>query len=84
MEITFFRHLEVLKEFYDNPHPCGVATNNKSTLMVSIVLSSWDLDRQQRLFKFTMKSNVFQAMEKMVALAIDKVQPQIVNPLNHL
>jgi hypothetical protein len=37
--------------------------------MVSIVLSSWDLDAQQKHFKFTMKSNVFQAMEKMLALA---------------
>lgn len=74
----------MLKEFYNNPRPCGVARNNKSTLMVSIILSSWYLDAQQKLFKFTMKSNVFQAMAKMVALAVDKVQPQIVNPLNHL
>ncbi len=49
-----------------------------------IILSSWDLDAQQKLFKFTMKSNIFQAMANMVALAIDKVQPQIVNPLTHL
>jgi hypothetical protein len=74
----------MLKEFYDNPCPCGAARNNKSTLMVVIILSSWDLDAQQKLFKFTMKSNVFQAMAKMVALAVDKVQPQIVNPLSHL
>jgi hypothetical protein len=74
----------VLKFFYNNPCPCGVATNNKSTIMVSIVLSSWDLDAQQRLFKFTMKSNIFQIMAKMVALAIDTVQPQIFDPLTHV
>jgi hypothetical protein len=31
-----------------------------------------------------MKLNVFQAMANMVALAVDKVQPQIVNPLTNL
>jgi hypothetical protein len=47
-----------VERFYGHPCPCGVATINKSTLMVSIVLLGWDLNAQQGLFKLTMKSNI--------------------------
>jgi hypothetical protein len=52
--------------------------------VVLAVLSGWDLDAQQRLFKLTMKSNASQAMAKVMALVANKVNPQIVNPLTHL
>jgi len=48
----------VLKKKFNCPCPCGVATNNKSTLMVHVVLLGWDLDAQQGLFKLTMKLNI--------------------------
>jgi len=44
---NFLQHLEVLKVFYKCPCPCGIATNDKSTLVVPIVLLGWDLDAQQ-------------------------------------
>jgi hypothetical protein len=31
VDIIVFHLLEVLKEFYDNPHPCGDVTNDKLT-----------------------------------------------------
>ncbi len=79
MDIIFPWHLELLKEFYGSPHPCGVTTNpslsnGKSIPMVPIVFSSWDLDAQQGLFKFTMKSNAIQAMVKVVEVVTNKVQ----------
>ncbi len=49
--------------------------------MVPAILSSWDLDAQQGLFKLTMESNATQAMVEIVALAFDKVNPPIINPL---
>jgi hypothetical protein len=61
-----------------------IQTNGKFALVVLAILSSWDLDAQQRLFKLTMKSNAFQAMAKVVALVANKVNPQIVNPLTCL
>jgi len=73
VDIIFPWHLELLKEFDGSPRPCGVATNGKSILVVFFVISSWDLDAQQGLFKFTMKSNATKTMEKVVALATDKV-----------
>jgi hypothetical protein len=36
--------------------------------MVLAILSCWDLDVQQGLFKLTMKSNIVQAMVEVVAL----------------
>ncbi len=73
MDIIFPWNLELLKEFDGSPQPCGVTTNGKSIPMVFFVISSWDLDAQQGLFKFTMKSNATKAMEKVVAMATDKV-----------
>jgi hypothetical protein len=86
VDIFFPWHLELLKEFYGSPCPCGVATNpslsnGTSIPLVPIVLSGWDLDAQQGLFKFTMKSNAIQAMVKVVVVVTNKVQLQIVNPL---
>jgi len=40
-----------------------------------LVISSWDLDAQQGLFKLTMKSNAYQMMAEVVVLVVDKVNP---------
>ncbi len=45
------------------------------------ILSSWGLDAQQGLFKLTTKFNAAQAMAKVVAIASNKVNPTIINPL---
>lgn len=82
--MIFPKHLEVLKEFYGNPHACGVAIGDKSQSMVLTIIFEWDLDAKKRLFNLTMKSNVAQAMAKISTLVIDKVNPQIVNPFTHL
>jgi hypothetical protein len=52
--------------------------------MAPTILSGWDLDAQQGLFKLTMKSNATQAMVEIVTLAFDKVSPTIINPLTHM
>jgi hypothetical protein len=70
----------VLKKFYYSPHPCGQPKDEKFVLMVPTILSNWDLNVQQGLFKLTMKSNATQAMAKIVALAFNKVNPTIINP----
>ncbi len=71
-------------DFYCSECTYKVQTNCKFASMVLVVLSSWDLDAEQRLFKLTMKSNDSQAMAKVVALVANKVNSQIVNPLNCL
>jgi hypothetical protein len=48
--------------------------------MVLAILSSWDLNAQQSMFKLTMKSNDAQAMAEIVALTFNKVNPTIINP----
>jgi hypothetical protein len=48
--------------------------------MVPTIISKWDLDVQQGLFKLTMKPNVAQAMVEVSTLLI----PLIVNPLTQL
>ncbi len=52
--------------------------------MVPTILWGWDLDVQQGLFKLTMKSNVAQAMVEVMALASNKVNPTIINPLTRM
>ncbi len=42
------------------------------------------MDVQQGLFKLTMKSNVAQAMAEVMALASNKVNPTIINPLTRM
>jgi hypothetical protein len=59
---------------------CGVVVDGKLAMMVLVVLLAWNLDVQQGLFKFNMKSNIAQVMAKMVALIIDKVHPMCRNP----
>jgi len=81
VDVTFPQHLEVLRNFYSSPHPCGQPKDGKSTPMVPTIFSSWDLDAQQGLFKVTMKFNATQAMAKIVAIAFNKVNPTIINPL---
>ncbi len=79
--MTFLRHLEVLKNFYRNPRPCGQPKDNKFALMVLAIISCWNWDAQQGLFKLTMNSNVAHAMVEVMALASDKINPTIINPL---
>ncbi len=55
-----------------------------TNLPLPTILSGWDLDAQQGLFKLTMKSNGTQTMVEIVALAFDKVNPTIINPLTHM
>jgi len=45
VDMTFLRHLEVLKDFYGSECTYGIQTDGKFTSMV-LVLSSWDLDAQ--------------------------------------
>jgi hypothetical protein len=73
--------LEVLKGFYCSPSTCGQYQGGKCALIVLVVLSGWDLDAQQGLFKLIMKSNSTQAMDEVVALASNKANPIIVNML---
>jgi hypothetical protein len=47
--------------------------------MVHVILSSWDLDVQQGMFKLNMKK-CSSNMPKVMALAFDKVNLVIVNP----
>jgi hypothetical protein len=82
--MTFPWHLEVPMDFYGSEHTYRVQTNGKFASVVLVVLSSWDLDAQQRFFKLTMTSNTSQAMVEVVALVANKVNPQIVNPLTYL
>jgi hypothetical protein len=56
--MTFPWHLEVLMDYYGNERTYRVPTNGKFASVV-LVFSNWELDAQQRLFKLTMKSNVF-------------------------
>jgi hypothetical protein len=69
----------VWKDFYDSECKYGIQTNGKPASMVHAVLLGWDLDAQQGFFKLTMKSNASQVMTKVVALAANKVNPQIVH-----
>jgi hypothetical protein len=48
--------------------------------MVPTIISCWDLDVQQGLFKLTMKLNDVQAMVEVVVIASNKANPIIVNP----
>ncbi len=65
----------MLKKFYGNPHACGVVIGDKSQSMVPAILSGWDFNAQQGLFKLMMKSNVAQVMAKVSTLTINKVKP---------
>jgi hypothetical protein len=82
--VTFASYLEVLIFFYCNPCPCGQIKDEKSDPTIPSILSSWDLDVQQGLFKLTTKSNIVQAMAKVMALRFDKVNRTIINPLTHM
>jgi hypothetical protein len=74
----------MLKNFYFSPHPCGQSKDGKFVPMVPTILSGWDLNAQQGLFKLTMKSNIVQAMVEVVALASKKVNLTNINPLTHM
>jgi hypothetical protein len=64
--------------------PCGQSKDGKFVPMVPTILSGWDLNAQQGLFKLTMKSNIVQAMFEVVALAFDKVNPTNINPFTRM
>ncbi len=63
----------MLKGFYCSPQPHGKSKGGKYALIVVVILSAWDFDAPQALFKLRMKSNSAQAMAEVVALATDKV-----------
>jgi len=52
--------------------------------MVPAIISEWDLDAQQGLFKLKMKFNAVQVKAEVPALVTNKVNPQIVNPFTRL
>jgi hypothetical protein len=58
--------------------------DDKSTLVVFTIFSSWDLDVQQGVFKLIMKFNVVQVMVNVGVLTIDKAHTLIINPFTHL
>jgi hypothetical protein len=71
----------VLKGFYFSSQPCGQYQGGKFASIVLVVILRWDLNAQQGFFKLIMKSNSTQAMGEVVAIAFDKANPIIVNPL---
>lgn len=79
-ETTFPQHLEMFKNIYYNPCPCGQAKREKSTPMVFAMLSGWDLHAQQGLFKLNMIFNVSQTMVEVVTLASTKKFPLDIFP----
>jgi hypothetical protein len=58
--------------------------DDKSTLVVFNMFSSWDLDVQQGFFKLIMKFNVVQVVVNVGVLRIDKAHPLIINFFTHL
>jgi hypothetical protein len=52
--------------------------------MVPAIISEWELDAQQGLFKLKMKFNAVQAKAEVPALVTNKVNAQIVNPFTRL
>jgi hypothetical protein len=83
-DMTFPWHLEVLMNFYGSECTYGIQTNCKFASVVLAIISCWDLDAQQGLFKLTMKLDVSQMMTEVVAWVVNKVNPQIVNLLTRL
>ncbi len=83
-EATFLWHLEILKNFYWNPCPCGEMKEWKSTHMVFAIVFSWNLDAQQGLFKLIMKSNAFQSVVEVMVFAFNKANPIVINHLTHM
>jgi hypothetical protein len=57
--MTFPQHLEVLMDFYGSERTYGIQANGRSALVVPVILSNWDLDAQQKLFKLTMNQMLF-------------------------
>jgi hypothetical protein len=74
----------VLKGFSTTHGHVEQYQGEKFAFIVLAILSGWDLDAQQGLFKLTMKSNFVQAMCKVATLAFDKTNPIIVNSLTCL
>ncbi len=60
---------------------CGQFKGGKFVPIVVAIISTWDFDVEQGLFKLTMKSNSTQAMVEVVAFVVDKINPIIVNSL---
>jgi hypothetical protein len=64
-----------LNGFYCSPCPCGHNQDDKSPPMVPAILSGWDLDDQQELFKLTMISNVAESMAEVGPLQLTRLIP---------
>ncbi len=73
-----------VEEFLFSLCQFGQPKDNKFAPMVPAILWAWDLDVQLGLFKLTMKSNIVQAMAKVMALASNKVNPTIINPFTRM
>jgi hypothetical protein len=59
-EITFSKHLDVLKNWYCNTKVLGSGVDKE---IIPGILDRWSLDSQQGYFKIAMKSNAPAAME---------------------
>jgi hypothetical protein len=59
-QISFRKHLNVLKEYFGQPRWIGAAENKR---LVAPVLDCFQLELQQPLFKLSMASNAMAAME---------------------
>ena len=59
-EITFSKHLDVLKNWYCNTKVLGSGVDKE---VIPGILDRWSLDSQQGYFKIAMKSNAPAAME---------------------
>ncbi len=84
VEFTFSRQMEILKGFHCNPWSCEQFRDKKFTPMVASIILAWDLNVQNGLFKLTMKSNVVQAMAKVVALVTNQTNLIFFNPFTLL
>jgi hypothetical protein len=72
--MIFPKYLEVLKEFYGNPHACGVTTSDKSVNGVCHYFQV-GFGCSTKMFKLIMKYNVAKAMTKISTLTINKLNP---------
>jgi Na+-transporting methylmalonyl-CoA/oxaloacetate decarboxylase beta subunit len=80
----FFSTLKDFERVLLHPMSMQLVIDDKSTLVMFTIFSSWDLDVQQGFFKLIMKFNVVQVMVNVGVLTIDKAHPLIINPFTHL
>jgi Na+-transporting methylmalonyl-CoA/oxaloacetate decarboxylase beta subunit len=80
----FFSTLKDFERVLLHPMSMRLVIDDKSTLVVFTIFSSWNLDVQQGFFKLIMKLNLVQVMVDVGVLTIDKAHPLIINPFTHL